>query len=318
MKKYAFILTLVLLMVSSLVSGTLAMYTTRIDNLAEGGVVAKEFIFTSDGADSFEQGVKIAPSEKVNWQFKVKNYHNQVITETDLYYKLTFQVSAAVGKSAIDPLAVTVRDTGGNILKSVTGVGAFDITGSFPQSQTGQEKTYTVEINWPGDGDKDINYAGGKYGSTLTIDATASQVPLDGSGGGESPQSAVSVKYETTPPWANGQSGNYQYNYRVSITNNTDQAIKDWKLSFSLPTDRINNVWSNAKLISGTPDGTYTFGSPSYNNASTDTIQPGQSVTFGGNARGRGTEAINNITVGGSNIDSINDVQLSCEFGKSF
>lgn len=317
MRKHISVLVLILLIASSLVSGTLAMYTTKIDKLAEGSVTAKEFIFISDGADSFKQGVKIAPSETVKWQFKVKNYSNQVITETDLYYKLTFNVAAAAGKNAIEPLVVTVKDASGNVLKSVTGVGVMDVTGAFPVSQAGQEKMYAVEINWPSGGTNDINYAGDGYGSMITVNGLASQAPLSNDDGGQ-PQSAVSVKYETTSPWANGQSSNYEYNYRVTITNNSEETIRDWKIIFSLPTDRINNVFSNAKLTSRLPDGTYTFESPNYNNPATDTIEPGQSVTFGGNAKGRGLEAIGGVSVGGSNVATVSNVQLICEFGKSF
>jgi hypothetical protein len=71
-------------------------------------------------------------------------------------------------------------------------------------------------------------------------------------------------------------------------------------------------------LTSGTPDGAYTFDNPHYNNVNTDSIQPGQSVTFSGNARGRGTEAMTNVSVGGSNTATMTNVLLSCEFGKSF
>ena len=325
MKKPIFVLTLILLMATSLVSGTLSMYTTTIDNLARGSVAAKEFIFTGSGTDSFSQGVKIAPSETVNWQFDVKNYDGAVVTETDLYYKLTFHVSAAEGKSAIEPLVVTVKDTSGKVLGSITGTGDFDVTGSFPLMETGQEKTFVVQLAWPADGGHDIDYAGGGYGTALRIDAAASQLPYSGgntggdTGGGdtgEEPQAQdVAVKYETNVAWTNGQSGNYQYNFRVTITNNSDEPIENWFMTYKLPTERIVHVW-NGKLGSES-GGTYTINNPAYNNPSTDSIEPGQSVSFGGNARGMGTEAIENVTVGGSNVSTTN-VSLSCEFGNSF
>ncbi len=317
MKKFIFLMLLILTMVSSVVAGTLAMYTTTIDNLAEGSVTAKEFVFVGDGTDTFRQGVKIAPSETVTWQFKVKNFENQVITETDLYYKLTFNVLASPGKSAIEPLNVTVKDLGGNVLKSVTGVGTFDVLGSFPLSEIGQEKDYIVEIHWPDNGGHDIDYAGGAYGTTVNVDAAASQVPFEG--GTENPpqQSDISVLYETTVPWQNGQSGIYEYQYRVTITNHSDRPINDWSIAFSLPTDRLTGVWSNAKLVPGMPDGSYKFNSPNYNNSSTDNILPGQSVSFTGPGRGPGTEAIRNVSVSGSNTSPVSDIALTCNFGKS-
>lgn len=315
MKKIIFILMLVLTMVGSIAAGTLAMYTTSIDNLAEGSVVAKEFVFVGDGTDTFSQGIKIAPTETVKWQFRVKNYENQVVTETNLYYKLTFNVAASAGKNAIQPLTVTVKDLAGNVLNSVTGVGTFDVLGSFPLSEVGQQKDYVVEINWPGNGNTDINYAGGNYGTSINIDAVASQLPFTGT---EEPQTnKISVKYETTAPWQNGQNGIYNYEYKVTITNNSDTAIKDWNIAFTLPTDRITSAWSNAKFVSGLPEGSYKFLNPSYNNQETDNILPGKSVSFRGPALGRGTEAIQNVTVGGSNMSSTNKVDVTYEFGKA-
>ena len=317
MKKMMFLLLLALTMASSLVAGTLAMYTTSIDNLADGSVVAKEFVFVGSGTDTFKHGIKIAPSETVQWQFKVKNFENHVVTETDLYYKLTFHVNASANKSAIQPLKVTVKDMSGNVLKSVTGTGDFDVTGAFPLAEIGQEKDYIVEINWPGNGSTDSNYAGSNFGTTINVDAAASQLPFTDNPIPENPQSDISVKYETSVPWQNGQSGIYEYEYKVTITNNSDKPIKDWNIAFSLPTDRITGVWSNAKLVAGQPEGTYKFVNPGYNNQSTDHIQPGQSVSFRGPAKGRGTEPIRNITVGGSNISSSSNVKLTYEFGKS-
>jgi hypothetical protein len=163
------------------------------------------------------------------------------------------------------------------------------------------------------------DYAGHGFGTAIRVDAVASQVPLDGGeNGGGTQQDAASVKYETTAPWQNGQSGNYQFKYRITVTNNSDRTIEDWSLAFSLPTDRINSVFSNAQLTSSTPEGTNTIVNPAYNNPATDTIAPGASVSFEGNARGQGTEAIRNVTVGGSNVETISDVGIETAFGGSF
>lgn len=317
MKKIVFLLTLVLIMLSSIVAGTLAMYTVSIDKLAEGSVVAKEFIFIGEGADTFQQGLKIAPSETTQWQFKVKNYDNNIVSETDMYYKLTFHVQAATDKKAIEPLKVTVKDTNGNELNSVTGVGTFDVLGSFPLAVNGQAQDYLVEIYWPDGGTSDIKYAGGNYGTMINVDAVASQTPFSTSDPDPSPGKQVSVRYETTTPWQNGQSGIYQYNYKVTITNNSAEPINAWSIGFLLPTDKLTSVWSNAKLVSTSQAGYYKFLNPAYNNQATDNILPGQSVSFGGPALGMGTEAIQTISVGGSNISDITNVDLTCQFGKA-
>jgi len=319
MKKTLIILILLMVIIGTVSAGTLAVYTVSLDNLANGSVVAKEFVFVGDGTDTFQQGVKIAPSETVNWRFKIKNYQGNIITETDLYYKLTFQIAAAAGKTAIQPLTVTVKDLSGNVLNRVTGVGTFDVLGAFPVQQNGQEKEFLVEIYWPDGGSNDINYAGNNYGTSINVDAAASQVPFSGTNPGqENPpqQEQFVVKYETTIPWENGQSGNYQYAYRVTITNNSSQPIEDWNLAFDLHSDKLLNVWSNAILASYLPSGSYVFVNPAYNNPATDDILPGQSVSFDGKAKGNGNIAIQNLRIGGSNIATINNPQLICEFGK--
>lgn len=317
MKKLIFLLTMVLIMLSSIVAGTLAMYTVSIDNLAQGSVVAKEFIFLGEGTDTFQQGLKIAPNETVQWQFKVKNYKDQIVSETDMYYKLTFNVQALTGKKAIEPLRVTVKDLEGNILNTVTGVGRFDVLGAFPLALNGQEKDYLVEINWPGDGSNDIDYAGGNYGTMINVNAAASQLPFTSEPENPPQGNKVSVRYETSVPWQNGQSGPYQYEYKVTITNTSTEPIKDWNLAFFLATDRLTSAWSNAKLEPNLPAGYYKFINPGYNNQTTDSILPGQSVSFRGPAVGMGTQAIHTVSVGGSNISDITNVDLTCEFGKA-
>jgi len=311
-KRIILFLALVLAMVSSIAAGTLASYTVAIDNLAGGSVVAKEFIFVGEGTDTFQEGLKIAPSETLQWQFKVKNYEKYVISETDIYYKLTFNISASPGKKAIEPLTVTVKDGMGTILNQVTGVGTFDLLGSFLLAETGQERDILVEIAWPGEGKSDKDYAGEKFGTSIIVNAQASQVPLGSSPNPETPepeQGQVSVLYETTPPWQNGQSGEYQYQYKITMTNNSSVPIEDWFMTFLLQSDRLNNAW-NAKLISRSPEGVYRFENPAYNNVTMDNILPGQSVSFGGLASGMGVDTLRNIGVGGSNTGLITNVNL--------
>ena len=145
MKKRLIALSLIFLISAAVLSGSLALYTTTLDALAEGSVTAKEFVFTGSGTDSFRHGVKIAPSETVRWTFSVRNFDGALTTETDLYYKLTVRVAATTGKSAIEPLVVTVRDANGAALGSVTGTGYVELLGAFPVYLLEQEDFYAIE-----------------------------------------------------------------------------------------------------------------------------------------------------------------------------
>ena len=174
MKRALLILTLLVLIAFSLNSATLALYTTTIDNIAAGSVVAKEFILLEGGTNSFVENVKIAPTETQTMSFSVKNYEDTVVTETAMDLDISVTMAAASGKSTIEPLVVTVKKET-DVLGTQTGTGTLTIEDEFTQSDIGQEHTYTVEIDWPSNDEEDINYAGADYGAELKVAVTGTQ-----------------------------------------------------------------------------------------------------------------------------------------------
>lgn len=175
MKKTIITLVLVLLLATSVIAGTLAMYTTSIDALAGGSVVAKEFILTKGGTDTFAQNVKLSPGQSEEWKFSVKNYDGSVISETAMTLDIKVDVTAADGKEAIAPLVVSVKNSDGEIAGTVTADGTIAFNDEFSLSDIGQEEIYTVSINWPGNGEADINYAGAGYGTKVIVSVTGMQ-----------------------------------------------------------------------------------------------------------------------------------------------
>ncbi len=175
MKKALIIFALVLVASTSIIAGTLAMYTTRIDNLAEGSVVAKEFILLEGGTDTFTKNVKISPNETVNWQFSVKNYNGSVVSETAMNLNFDVDVIAADGKSVIAPLVLTVKDSAGNTVGTVTSSGKIQFADEFQLQAQGQEKVYTLSVNWPSNDNTDINYAGAGFGTAVKVAVTGTQ-----------------------------------------------------------------------------------------------------------------------------------------------
>ena len=66
MKKTLTLLLLVLAITTSLIAGTMAYYTVTLDNLVQGEVVAKEFIFVEKaGQQTLSFSDKMAPGETV-------------------------------------------------------------------------------------------------------------------------------------------------------------------------------------------------------------------------------------------------------------
>lgn len=175
MKKVLVIVALVLVLSTAVIAGTLAMYTTSIDNLATGSVVAKEFVLLENGSDSFTENVKIAPTDTVDWQFSVKNYDGAIVSETAMALDFNIQIAAPNGKSMIDPLVITVNDESGNVVGTTTGNGTIDFNNEFALNASGQQKTYTVSVNWPSNDAVDINYAGANYGAAVTVSVTGTQ-----------------------------------------------------------------------------------------------------------------------------------------------
>jgi len=175
MKKILTIFALVLIFSTSLIAGTLAMYTTTIDNIAEGSVVAKEFILLEGGTDTFTENLKIAPTETVDWQFSVKNYDGAIISETVMDVNYTVDVTAENGKSVIAPLEVTVKNSNGDIVGTVTSNGKIEFADEFGLSANGQEKIYTISVNWPSNNTIDTDYAGANYGTAVMVSVTGTQ-----------------------------------------------------------------------------------------------------------------------------------------------
>lgn len=92
------------------------------------------------------------------------------------------------------------------------------------------------------------------------------------------------VDYDVTSKWDNGFIGN------ITITNNTDQNIEDWKIEFTYDA-AIQSIW--CAEIEELDDDYYSIINAGYN----QNILPGESVTFGFKAEGSGEELIENISL---------------------
>lgn len=175
MKKGLVLLALVLVVSTSVIAGTLAMYTTRLDAMAQGSTVAKEFKLTKGDTDSFAKNVKIAPGESQDWQFSVKNYDGNVVSETAMGLSFEIDVTPTDGKDAIAPLQVTVKNEAGDTVGTLGPDGKILFNDKFPLQAAGQQKVYTVSVKWPSNDATDINYAGAAHGTAVKVSVTGTQ-----------------------------------------------------------------------------------------------------------------------------------------------
>ncbi|NMB41931.1 MAG: hypothetical protein GX996_08350 [Firmicutes bacterium] len=183
MKRTLLVAALVLAVSTSIIAGTLAMYTVSLPNLAEGSVVAKEFVLKPGETNTFsEEIVGIAPGETVDWDFSVKNYDGEIVSETGMDLEFTVDITDTDENNAIAPLVVTIKDQdkeeGQEVVGTKTGTGTVTFTDEdgFEANVSG-EKTYTVSIEWPWETEdvNDIDYAGADYGTSIKVSVTGTQ-----------------------------------------------------------------------------------------------------------------------------------------------
>lgn len=177
MKRTLLVAALVLAISTSIIAGTMAMYTITIDDLAQGSVVAKEFVLEPGQTNTFAEDVEIAPGERVEWEFSVKNYEGSIVSETAMDLDIAVDIDNAAGKDAIAPLEITITDEDENEVGRETGTGTITFSDEFDIDEEGQEKTYTVSIEWPWEteGVDDIKYAGADFGTSITVSVTGTQ-----------------------------------------------------------------------------------------------------------------------------------------------
>lgn len=146
MKKILTITALVLLVASSLVAGTLAMYTKTL-NPIDGTVTAKKFYIGATSSSIAD--VKLAPSESNTWDFDVVNTNeSDVPTEVDMDLAITVDVTT--DGVAIDGLVVGLYDSGDNLLGTAvtkTGTVTYSLDNAF-LANVAATKSFYVKAEW--------------------------------------------------------------------------------------------------------------------------------------------------------------------------
>lgn len=183
MKKVLMISALVMMIVVSMVSGTLALYTTTVDPFS-GSVVAKEFVLLSEGNVDFATDLGIAPSETQEKIFTVKNFSGTATTEVKMSVNITLGFAGKSINHQILPLTVEVYDdttllASADIGTLTNGIGTLTINNVSLPANTATTKTYTVKFTWPSatTGVVDTDFAGSAFGTILTVSVVGVQVP---------------------------------------------------------------------------------------------------------------------------------------------
>lgn len=161
-----FIAILMLFIVLTLVSGSLAVYQASLDDIDDSFNAAK-FVVKADAETLTKQNtINIAPGDKYTVNFTVRNYEGVYISETDMRLMLQIELSGE-----LDPVIVTLYD-GETKRGSVKGSGKidFDTFGAVFAANEASDKTYTLTIEWPdGAPEYDSLYIGKQASYTIRV-----------------------------------------------------------------------------------------------------------------------------------------------------
>ncbi len=179
MKKLLISTALVLAILTSLVAGTLATYTKTLAPIT-GSATAKQFYIGT--SETFFPDIKLAPSEKDEWNFNVVNFKDgeNGTTEVDTDITVTLNVSPKEGKQAIDGLHVSLYDSNNNQLGTTivkSGEMSFNIENAFP-ANVKATKSFKLVADWknPFAGDTvDTENAENNHSTSIGVTVTGSQ-----------------------------------------------------------------------------------------------------------------------------------------------
>ena len=154
MKRSITILVLVLMVITSLNAGTLAIYTSTAD-VAALDVSAKRFVLDVDRGDQLELSLKVAPGERANYNFEVTNTNSDGnVSEVDMDMLISADFSAVT--QAITGVEIELLQYGVN---GYVPVATVDANGQLTYRQdalftasASRVERYSLTFFWP-DGD---------------------------------------------------------------------------------------------------------------------------------------------------------------------
>lgn len=179
MKKTVILVIATLLVVTSLISGVFAAYKTQIDDVSSGEVTAKSFILKANETLSFEDGVKIAPGEKLEVKFKIANYEGNKATsatsvsETNIKVDIIIEFNSEIKPLVLKGYTETVENKSSNVVSFNSTKGFLTDTITFDAGKA-QSATIALTIEWPHT-DNDIDYINKTASYKVTVIGTQVQ-----------------------------------------------------------------------------------------------------------------------------------------------
>lgn len=164
---------LVCMILTCMSSGTLAVYTTTLDNQMQTTVTAKRFFIGVNAVE--EMNVRLAPGESVARAFTLTNINEKgFATEVDMDVTIAADYTSLYALG-IPGLRVYLADDKDNFLKETDPDGNFSYTEKRAfKADAGEERTFKMVFEWSVDEDVPITFSG-KSASGLTMYITGTQ-----------------------------------------------------------------------------------------------------------------------------------------------
>lgn len=171
MKKTLLMGAMALAIVTSMVAGTLAIYSKNFD--FSGNVAAKKF-YVNASSQVESPDIQIAPGETATWEFEVTNTDGTVISAVDM--ATSIKVSLPAG---FQDIAVVLKNSEGAVLGSGTAdaAGMIEVNGADFTANTARTDAYTLEFTWDGSKDdaNDTSLGEAATSSPFTVTVTGTQ-----------------------------------------------------------------------------------------------------------------------------------------------
>lgn len=173
MKKALLITLALMLVVSSMVYGSLAVYTVN-EEITSGGFTAKTIVLSLDKGGDFDAAVKIAPAEAHEYFFSVSNASGGAVSEVEIDATITVALTAANGKRSIENLAAALYENGQKLcdIPLEGGEGSVELERYF--GLEAKTLDFSVVVTWVSS-DNDIEFQGAEFGNAVTVRATGVQ-----------------------------------------------------------------------------------------------------------------------------------------------
>ena len=175
MKKFLLTASLLLLIATSVISGTLASYNVRLEPFEEDAVTAKSFVLTGEKTSDtlIGKAQKIAPGEKKEITFSVSNQNGSIVTETNMNVFINIAISE--NGESISPLTYKLYKADDETTILAESDQSFEYAGLRFEGGIGKTENFVLVIEWPHNDAIDTNFQGDSFGNNIQITVSGIQ-----------------------------------------------------------------------------------------------------------------------------------------------